>query len=84
MEHSLAITMKLVERVNDFLTRRNNPVIDRIFEIIEKYGGSKKINETAAVSGRLENLMDRLEKKSRPRADQVLWLMEQKLSLIHI
>lgn len=37
MKELLRIPQNRVEQINGFLTRENNPVIDRVVSIVEKY-----------------------------------------------
>jgi hypothetical protein len=78
MKENLRIDAGALEEVNDFLARGNNPVIDKLIGIVEKYGGPEKINEAAALNGRIEILLDRLQRKNPGYADELHRLKEQK------
>lgn len=78
MKEMLRIKESLLDQVNSFLTKKENPVVDKLVEIVEKHGGVKKINEAAARNGGLESLMDRLTKKNPEHAESLGWLIEQK------
>ena len=78
MKEKLAINSKVLYEVNKFLTKKSNPVIDRIIEIVDKYGGPKKINDLAQKSGKIEILMEKLKHKKPEYVDQLNWLIEQR------
>jgi hypothetical protein len=78
MKEKLKIDALMLEQINDFLLKDKNPVIDRLLEIVEKYGGAEKINTLAEENGRPERLMDMLKKKKPEYIDDLHWLAEQK------
>jgi len=78
MKEKLKIDALMLEQINDFLLKDKNPVIDRLLEIVEKYGGAEKINTLAEENGRPERLMEMLKKKKPEYVDDLHWLAEQK------
>jgi hypothetical protein len=78
MRDRLSIRSEVLDELNRFLTGKDNPVIDRIVSIVERYGGTERINRIARENGRLEALTARLEKKRPEWVEKVLWLKEQK------
>ena len=78
VKEKLAIDSKVLNDVNKFLTKKSNPVIDRIIEIVDKYGGPKKINDLAQKNGKIEILMEKLQHKKAEYVDQLNWLIEQR------
>jgi len=67
-----------LKEINDFLLKKDNPLLDGLLKLIEKRGGVENINRKAAESGRLESLMKRLEGKKSPFVKDLEWLIEQR------
>jgi hypothetical protein len=67
-----------LKEINDFLLRKDNPLTNGLFKIIEKYGGVEEINHKAKEAHKLENLMKRLEKKKSPYVKDLEWLIKQR------
>jgi hypothetical protein len=67
-----------LKEINDFLLRKDNPIVDDLLEVIEKYGSIEEINRKARESGKLENLMERLGKKRSPFLKDLEWLIKQR------
>ena len=63
MKEKLKIKYDMLDHIDKYLLKENNPVIDRLIRIVESYGGPEKINEDAKKSGRIEILLDKLQKK---------------------
>jgi hypothetical protein len=74
----LRIKEDYLKEINDFLLRKDNPLTNGLFKIIEKYGGVEEINHKAKESRKLENLMKRLEKKKSPYVKDLEWLIKQR------
>ena len=78
VKDKLRIKEENLRAINDFLLRKDNPVVDGLLSIIEKHGGVEEINRRARESGKLENLMKRLEKKNSPLLKDLEWLIKQR------
>ncbi|MEM1564644.1 MAG: hypothetical protein QXQ08_01545 [Candidatus Bathyarchaeia archaeon] len=74
----ILINEEKLEEVNDFLTREDNPLVNSVLEIIDRYGGIEEINRKAKENSRLENLMQRLEKMKSPFISDLEWLIKQR------
>ena len=74
----LRIDKRNLDTINDFLLKKDNPLVDGLLEVIEKYGGVDEINRKAKEARRLENLMDRLEKRKSPFVKDIEWLVKQR------
>jgi hypothetical protein len=74
----LKINEEKLREINDFLLKKDNPLVDGLLEIIEKHGGVDEINSKAKESRKLENLMSRLEKKKSPFVQDLEWLIKQR------
>jgi hypothetical protein len=74
----LKIHQDNLKEINDFLLKKDNPLLDGLLKLIEKRGGVENINRKAAESGRLENLMKRLEGEKSPFVKDLEWLIEQR------
>jgi hypothetical protein len=77
MKSELKIDRSTIDSINAFLAG-NDPVIEDLAKVVDKYGGPQAINRAAAENGRLENLLDRVRKGNLRYADDLLWLSEQK------
>lgn len=78
VKNRLRIKEENLKAINDFLLRKDNPVVDNLLNIIERHGGVEEINKKAKESQRLENLMKRLEKKKSPFVKDLEWLSKQR------
>lgn len=78
LRRALAISAQRIEEVNALLTDPNNPAVNELLEVVERYGGPQEINRKAAEAARLENLMARLEQAQSPYVDDLNWLIEQR------
>jgi hypothetical protein len=78
VKNRLRIKEENLKAINDFLLRKDNPVVDSLLNIIERHGGVEEINKKAKESQRLENLMKRLEKKKSPFVKDLEWLIKQR------
>jgi len=67
-----------LKEINDFLLRKDNPLTNSLFKIIEKYGGVDEINRKAKEARKLENLIKRLENKKSPYMKDLEWLIKQR------
>jgi hypothetical protein len=78
LKRRLGIREENLKEVNDFLLRKDNPLVDGLIKIVEKHGGVDKINRKARESHKFENLMRRLEKKKSPFIKDLEWLIKQR------
>jgi hypothetical protein len=60
------------------LLKKDNPLVNRLLEIVDKYGGVKEINKRANDARKIGNLMNRLEKKKSPFTKDLEWLGKQR------
>ena len=74
----LRIDEENLKEINDFLLRKDNPLVDRLLRIVEKYGGVDEINRRARENRKLESLMSRLRKKNSPFVKDLDWLIKQR------
>jgi hypothetical protein len=78
LRERLMIDETNLKEINQFLMQKNNPLVDCLLEIVEKYGGVDEINSKAKEARRFENLMTRLEKKGSPFVRDIQWLMKRR------
>jgi len=78
VKEKLKIKEANLKEINDFLLRKDNPLVNGLLEIVEKHGGIDEINRKANESRKLENLMARLEKKHSPFVKNLEWLTKQR------
>jgi DNA-binding phage protein len=78
LKGKLKINAKNLKEINDFILRKDNPLVDKLLEIVERHGGVNEINRKAKENRKLENLMKRLEKKKSPLIKDLEWLTKQR------
>lgn len=78
LREKLRIKEADLKEINDFLLRKDNPLVNRLLEIIDKYGGVEEINRKAREARKLENLMKRLEDKKSPFLKDIEWLIKKR------
>lgn len=74
----LRINEDSLKDINRFLLKKDNPLVNRLLEIVDKYGGVKEINKRANDARKIGNLMNRLEKKKSPFTKDLEWLGKQR------
>lgn len=74
----LRINEDSLKDINRFLLKKDNPLVNRLLEIVDKYGGVKEINKRANDARKISNLMNRLEKKKSPFTKDLEWLGKQR------
>ena len=74
----LKINEDNLTEINQFLLKKDNPIVDEVLKTIEKYGGIDEINRKAKEAGRIDSLMDRLRKKKSPYVKDLEWLARQR------
>lgn len=77
LRQRLRIKDENLKEINDFLSKKDNPLTNDLLEIIEKHGGVDEINRKAKESRKLENLISRLEKKKSLFTRDLEWLTKQ-------
>jgi len=78
LRERLRISEENLREVNDFLMREDNPLVNELLKIVEKYGGVDEINRRAREARKLESLMERLREKNPSFAKDLDWLIEQR------
>ncbi len=78
LRERIRIEAEALEEINDFLLDGDNPLVNSLLEIVERYGGVEEIRRRAEEAGRLENLMDRLESEGSPHLRGLEWLTEKR------
>ncbi|MFX0182472.1 MAG: hypothetical protein ACFE95_05240 [Candidatus Hodarchaeota archaeon] len=74
----LRISEQNVKKINEFLLKTDNPIINDLLRIIDNYGGVNEINRKAKESSRLENLLNQLQKKKPEYVKDLEWLQRQR------
>jgi hypothetical protein len=74
----LKIDSTRLDEINEFLLRDDNPLVNDLLRVIEKYGGVAEINKKAEEARKLENLLAQLEAKDSPYLKDLTWLEEQR------
>ena len=78
MRERLLIQAADVAAVNAFLASPDNPLVNSLFEVVDKYGGVEQINRAADEAGRLETRLERLREEHSPYLADVEWLAAQR------
>ena len=74
----LAISQENLESVQNFFMDENNPFINDLIQVIEKYGGVEEINKKYTESRKLETIYKKLEKVKPEYIDDLDWLIKQR------
>ena len=61
----LVINRKRLDEINSFLMDPNNRLISDFISVVDKYGGPEEINRKASIAGKIENLIDKLNSKTK-------------------
>lgn len=78
LKDKLKISERNLGEINAFLLKEDNPIVNGLLRTVEKYGGVDEINRRARESGKLENLMDRLDQLKSPFVKDLDWLARQR------
>ena len=74
----LEIPKEALESLNQFLLDEDNPLINDLLNLLDKYGGVENINKKAEESSKIENLLLQLEKKSPSYVKDIEWLISER------
>ena len=78
LKEKLKIPESALNSLNDFIMDENNPLINNLLKIIEKYGGVEEINRKAEEANKLDNIKAKLEIKKPEFARNIEWLEDQR------
>lgn len=78
IREKLRIPENALQAINDFLLDENNPIINGLLEIIEKYGGVDEINRKAEEASKLDIILNKLTNKKLEYVKDLEWLIEQR------
>ncbi len=70
----MAIGEEKLQAVNRFLTDPDNPLVNGLLAVVDKFGGPEAINRKAAEARRPETLMARLKEIKSPYVADLEWL----------
>jgi hypothetical protein len=78
LREELSINEDNLRQINEFLLRKDNPLVNGFLKIVEKYGSVDEINRKAKEARKIENLVSRLKKKGSPFVKDLEWLIKQR------
>jgi hypothetical protein len=78
LRQKLKISNQRLDEINSFLTDPDNPLINRLLALVEKFGGPEEINRKAEEARNLDNLLGRLKSKQSSYVADLEWLMAQR------
>lgn len=78
LRERLKIKKENLKEINNLLLSKDNPLINGLLKIVEKYGDVDEINRKAKEARKLENIMARLRRKNSPYVKDLEWLIEQR------
>ncbi|MHA2088127.1 MAG: hypothetical protein ACW972_07615 [Promethearchaeota archaeon] len=78
MREKLKIREDAIESLNNFILDEENPLINNLLEIIEKYGGIEEINNKAKESSNFDTIYQKLETKNSDYIQDLEWLIEMR------
>ncbi|MFX0083510.1 MAG: hypothetical protein ACFE94_17320 [Candidatus Hodarchaeota archaeon] len=76
LRKKLEIPKDALKSVNDFLLDQNNPLINNLLTVLDKYGGIEEINKKAREASKLDNLINKLAKKNSDHVKDIEWLIK--------
>ena len=74
----LKINPSALKEVNQFLLDPDNPVINALLQVIQKYGTPEEINAKARKAQKLSGLLKRLQGMKSPYLKHLEWLMAER------
>ena len=74
----LEIDVKALHEINNFLLDSDNPLINDLLEIIDRYGGVEEINKRASESRDFDSILERLKKVNPDYVEDLEWLMRKR------
>ncbi|MBN1836623.1 MAG: hypothetical protein JW820_12285 [Spirochaetales bacterium] len=74
LRQRLAIDRGRIEEINALLLDPHNELVQRLLEIVERFGGPEEINRRAAESRRLKSLLARLQAEGPSYRRDLEWL----------
>jgi len=78
LRRKLKLSEQSLDAINAFLLKEDNPLINDLLSIVEKYGGVDEINRKANETRNLDSLMTRLKEKNPSYVKDLEWLIEQR------
>jgi hypothetical protein len=78
MRSRLKIPAERLDEINSYLLDPDNPLINNLLELVEKYGGVEEINRKGEEAGSLDSLMTRLREMQSPYVADLEWLVAQR------
>jgi hypothetical protein len=78
IRNKLRINEENLKQINEFLLKDDNPLINNLLKIVDKYGGIEEINNKAREAGKLDNLLHMLKKRNSPYQKDIEWLGKQR------
>ncbi len=78
MKDLLKIEQEKLEVINQYLEDPDNPLISRLLEVVDKFGGPEAINRKAAEARDPESLLTRLKEIDSPYVADIEWLQEER------
>ncbi|NHJ04395.1 MAG: hypothetical protein EAX90_06200 [Candidatus Heimdallarchaeota archaeon] len=78
IKEKLLITDDKLKAINDFFMKKDNPLIDDLLAIVEKYGGVDEINKKAKEAKKIDNLISQLEKKNPDYVKDLEWVIKER------
>ena len=76
LRKKLEISKDTLKIVNDFLLNENNPLINDLFTVVDKYGGVDEINKTAREARNIDNLIEKTRMINPNYVGDLKWLMK--------
>ncbi len=78
LRRRLAIEGRRLRELNRYLLDPDNPLVNRLLAVVERFGGPQAINAQAAEAGRLESLRARLKECRSPYLPEVDFLEKRR------
>jgi hypothetical protein len=78
LREKIRIQEENLKEINTFLLKKDNPLVNNLLKIMDKYGGPEEINRRAHEAAKLENLLAMLKQRNSPYQKDLEWLSQQR------
>jgi len=78
LREKLKIPENALQAINNFLLDEDNPIINGLLDVIEKYGGVDEINKKAEEASKLDTVLNKLHIKKPEYIKDLEWLIKQR------
>ncbi len=78
IRNKLSISKENIDEIQKFLIDENNPFVNDLLQLIDKYGGVDEINKKFKEARKIETIYKKLETVNPDYIDELEWLIKQR------